>query len=212
MEFNEKQKSVIFHKPDNNILVSAAAGSGKTSVLVWRIINLILNDKENDYTLSDFLVMTFTIKAAGEMKARIKSALDEMLFEDPQNEKLIRESSIIQNANISTIDSFCKKILEENYTMLDDSNSLYGNFDPAYRVLDGKEMDVLYDDVIERFFENKYDDANYYKLFEAYTKKASDKDLREMCVKGLKFLGSIPFADEYLNNKIVLYDKDSEMA
>ena len=97
--------------------MSAAAGSGKTTVLTERITRKIMGENcgDKDISLSNILVMTFTKKATAEMKARIKQKLEEKLNEGKNVKKLIKESSIIQNANISTIDAFCKKILEENY-------------------------------------------------------------------------------------------------
>ena len=122
IKLNKKQREVFdysFSENKKNLLVSAAAGSGKTRVLVEKIIDMISNDDSRDkVNLSDMLIMTFTKKATYEMKSRIKVAIDKKIKSGEFNDKLVKEAATIQNANISTIDSFCKRIVEENYTEL----------------------------------------------------------------------------------------------
>ena len=110
---NEKQKEVLefdFKKQNKNLLVSAAAGSGKTTVMTEKIIKMIIDD---NISLNDILVMTFTVKATQEMKRKIKNRIDEELSVNSENINLIKESATIQNANITTIDSFCKNIVDK---------------------------------------------------------------------------------------------------
>ena len=212
--FNEEQKSIIEEGIGNNLLVSAAAGSGKTTVLTERITRKILGENcdEKEISLSNILVMTFTKKATAEMKARIKQKLEDKLNEGYNIKKLIRESSIIQNANISTIDAFCKKILEENYTALTKDNSLYFDFDLTYRIADDKEIAVLWDDVIEDFFEMQYLNEKYKILFDSYVEKVDESRLRALLIKGLKFLSSVTWPDEYLHNQILDFENNSKKA
>lgn len=107
MKWTDKQLDVI-NTRNRNILVSAAAGSGKTAVLVERIINMI-TDEESDVNIDELLVVTFTRAAASEMKERVRAALEEAIEKNPDNENIIKQLSLIHNADISTIDSFCAK-------------------------------------------------------------------------------------------------------
>ena len=214
MTFKDEQLNIIDAPLGQNILVSAAAGSGKTTVLTERITRKILgaNTDDKEISLSNILIMTFTKKATLEMKERIKKKLDERLTEGKNIKKLIRESSIIQNANISTIDSFCKKILEENYTALNNDNSLYSDFDLTYRIADNQEILVLWDDVIDAFLEKEYANPKYKRLFDSYVEKANDKALRNLLKEGIKFLASVPWPYEYLSMQILDFEKISKKA
>ena len=212
VKFNDEQKSIIEEGLGQNLLVSAAAGSGKTTVLTERITRKILGENcgDKDISLSNILVMTFTKKATAEMKARIKQKLEEKLNDGINVKKLIKESSIIQNANISTIDAFCKRILEENYTALTKDNSLYFDFDLTYRIADDKEIAVLWDDVIDDFLEKQYLNDKYKLLFDSYIEKTDESRLRALLIKGLKFLTSVTWPDEYLNNQILDFEDISK--
>lgn len=203
---------------NKNILVSAAAGSGKTWVLIERIIRLLTVGYENsdeEVTLQNILVMTFTIKATQEMRKKIRDALENEIKEQndvKKSSKIIKECATIQNANITTIDSFCKSILEENYVELDENNSLYGNFDPSYKVIDGKELDVIYDDCIDFLLDKYYATDKYQPLFIHYIKKGNDQDFKAMCRDVLSKLSSIPWPHEYIQNKIKTFDEDCTKA
>ena len=212
VKFNDEQNSIIEEGLGQNLLVSAAAGSGKTTVLTERIVRKIMgeNCNDKDISLSNILVMTFTKKATSEMKARIKQKLEEKLSDGNNVKKLIRESAIIQNANISTIDAFCKKVLEENYTALTKEKSLYYDFDLNYRIADDKEIAVLLDDVIDDFFEKQYTNDKYKVLFDTYVDKADESRLRSLLIKGLKFLASVTWPDEYLHNQILDFEMTSK--
>lgn len=212
--FNEEQKSIIEEGLGQNLLVAAAAGSGKTMVLTERITRKILGENcdGKDISLSNILVMTFTKKATAEMKARIKKKLEERINDGNNVKKLIRESSIIQNANISTIDAFCKKVLEENYTALTKENSLYFDFDLTYRIADNKEIAVLWDDVIDDFFEKQYMNEKYKVLFDSYVDKTDESRLKALLIKGLNFLTSVTWPEEYLHNQILDFEKVSKKA
>ena len=120
-----------------NILVAAAAGSGKTAVLVERIIRKITAEDGTD--VDRMVVVTFTKAAAAEMKQRIREALDAMLQENPGNERLIRQMTLIHNAPITTIDSFCLNIVRNYFTDIE--------LDPGFRIADEGEMKLLENDV-----------------------------------------------------------------
>lgn len=214
MKLNDEQKNIIEEGLGKNLLVSAAAGSGKTMVLTERIVRKVIGENcdGKDISLSNILVMTFTKKATAEMKARIKKKIEEKMGECDNVRKLIRESSTIQNANISTIDAFCKKILEENYTALTKENSLYYDFDLTYRIADTKEMAVLLDDVIDEFLESEYLNKKYRLLFDAYIDKTDEGRLKELLKSALLKLSSVTWPDEYLSRQILDFEKNSKTA
>ena len=106
MTWTEEQKKVIELR-NRNILVSAAAGSGKTAVLVERILSMV-TDERRPVDIDKLLIVTFTKAAAGEMKERIRDALDKRLEEDPEDEYLQRQLTLMNNAQITTIDSYCQ--------------------------------------------------------------------------------------------------------
>lgn len=212
-EPNEKQKEALsfnFSESKKNLLIQAAAGSGKTRVLTERIINMLIYE---NISLRDILVMTFTVKATQEMKSRIKHRIDEELEKDIENHNLIRESSLIQNANITTIDSFCKSIVEKYYIVLNNSNSIYARFDPSYRIVDEKELSILYDDVLNNMLEESvYSDLEQYgKFLNCYFGKNGDRTLKnELLLKGISFLSSLPNPIGKLDEWIKNFDGDNE--
>ena len=215
----KEQKDFVYDNKKHNVIISAAAGSGKTTVLTLKLVNMLVNEniKENDLSLTNILVMTFTKKATAEMRDRIKKEIENKLLNDKDltseaRKKLERENALIQNANIVTIDSFCKKIVEDNYTALTKDNSLYYGFDPSYRIADGNEIAVLYEDVLDTLLEDKYQDEEYRDLFDLYTEKTSEDDLRNMLMEGISFLGSITWPTEYIDMQIKEFKQNNMLA
>ena len=141
--WTEEQQKVISLR-DRNILVSAAAGSGKTAVLVQRILSKIM-DTERPVDIDRLLIMTFTRAAAGEMKERISAAIDQILHDNPDNEHLQRQASLIHNAQITTIDGFCAYIIRNYFHMI--------NLDPGYRTAEEGELKLLREDVMKEVLE-----------------------------------------------------------
>ena len=133
VNWTRDQRKVIESR-HRNLLVSAAAGSGKTAVLVERIIEMI-TDKEHPGDIERLLVMTFTKAAASEMRERILDAIEKKLAKEPDNEYLQQQAVLVQYAQITTIDSFCLHLLREHFDCLD--------LDPAFRVGDEGEMLLL---------------------------------------------------------------------
>ena len=209
MTLNEEQKRIIDADLSKNMLVSAAAGSGKTTVLTERIVNIL-----SDISLSDILIMTFTRKATSEMSSRIRKKLNERLktTEGDLRRKLARELAIVQNANIYTIDAFCKRIVDENYTLLDENNSLYNGFDPNYRIADSNEMAVLKEDVLNDLLEEKYIDEKYFDLFDSYIEKSNENPIRNLLNKGIDNLSSIPWPCDFLSDIIDNFKEYSKKA
>ena len=124
VKWTEEQQAVISLR-GKNLLVSAAAGSGKTAVLVERILSLI-TDPEHPVNLDELLVVTFTRAAAGEMKERIGAALEKKLTEDPGNVHLQQQGALLHHAQISTIPGFCTFVIRNYYQRID--------LDPGYRI------------------------------------------------------------------------------
>ena len=154
MNFTEEQQEVIDAR-GCNVLVSAAAGSGKTAVLVERIIQLITD--RNAVDIDHLLVVTFTRAAAAQMKERITQAIEKKLENDPENVHLQRQETLIHNAQITTIDSFCQYVIRNNFNEID--------LDPSYRVADEGEMKLLHRDVMVELLEKEYEMANPDFLF-----------------------------------------------
>ena len=135
-----KQQQQVIDLRDRNILVSAAAGSGKTAVLVERIITM-LTDEEHPVNVDELLIVTFTEAAAGEMKERIRGAIEKALEENPENEHLKRQATLIHNAQITTIHSFCLSVIRDHFHVID--------IDPGFRTAEEGELKLLRHDVLD---------------------------------------------------------------
>lgn len=145
VKWTEEQKQAIYEK-GSNILVAAAAGSGKTAVLVERIINKIINE---NIDIDKLLVVTFTNAAASEMRERVLNAIYKKIDEEPENEKLQRQVTLLNKASICTIDSFCLDVVRNNFFEIDIA--------PNFRIGDTTEIEILKQDVLEDLFEEKYE-------------------------------------------------------
>ena len=128
-----EQKKVIDSR-NCNILVSAAAGSGKTAVLVERIISMI-TDPAHPVDIDRLLIVTFTWAAAGEMRERIRLAIERKLAEDEDNEHLQRQSTLLHHAQITTIDSVCSYVVKNYFHLID--------LDPSYRMAEEGELRLM---------------------------------------------------------------------
>ena len=142
---NEQQQAI--KENGSNILVAAAAGSGKTAVLVERIINKIINEKVD---IDRLLVVTFTNAAAAEMRERVLEAIYKKLDEDPENENLQRQITLLNKASICTIDSFCLDVVRNHFYELK-------NISPNFRIADTTEIELLKQEVLVDIFEQKYE-------------------------------------------------------
>ena len=144
-KWTPEQLSAITQK-GNNILVAAAAGSGKTTVLVERIIRKIIEDHVD---IDKILVVTFTNAAASEMRERILNALYKEIDKDPLNQQLRKQIVLLNKASICTIDSFCLDVVRNHFYKLD-------NVSPNFRIGDTTEIELLKQEIIEEIFEKKY--------------------------------------------------------
>ena len=189
--YTPNQQSVIT-APTANILVSAAAGSGKTSVLVERIMRMI-TDPVNPVDIDRILVVTFTIEAATQMKDRIRSALDARLSAEPDNERLIRESERLQFAQITTIDGFCRGAVQRYFHLL--------NIDPSFRTMDEAETGLLWSRAIEETYEKFLTEGTqeFFDMLDRYGGSENEEGFYKT-VKDLKlFADSAPFPEEWIS-------------
>jgi ATP-dependent helicase/nuclease subunit A len=176
------------------LLVAAAAGSGKTAVLVERLIRRI-TDPEEPEDVDRFLVVTFTKAAANEMRERIGKALDDALFQEQETqavEHLLRQRTLLQRASITTLHSFCLELIRKYFYQLE--------LDPAFRVADQAEADLLRQDVVEDLFETRYArvDPAFLKLVEAFGSDRDDQPLMEYILHLYEFAYSQPHPGEWL--------------
>ncbi len=189
-KWTDEQKKVIETR-HRNLLVSAAAGSGKTAVLVERIIRMI-TDPEHPVDIDKLLVMTFTNAAAAEMRERVETALGKLLDEYPGNKNLERQNTLIHHAKITTIDSFCLNLLREHFHELD--------LDPGFRVADEGELMLLKADVMKELLEEYYgrEDERFIKFVDTYATGRTDGGLEEYILKVWEFSQSNPWPGEWI--------------
>lgn len=185
--WTEEQKAVIAHR-EGNLLVSAAAGSGKTAVLVEHVLSLIL---EENASLSSLVLMTFTEAAAEEMKERIKKRLEEHL-QKVYDKRILREIALLPTANISTIHAFCKRLIEENYAGL--------SIDAHFRIGDTGEMSLLQSDILEELLEEEYErkEESFLAFVDQFSMGKKDKGIEELILKLYNLASAMPFPKAYL--------------
>ena len=188
--FTKEQQQVIDTR-NRNLLVSAAAGSGKTAVLVERIIQMILN-KEHPVDIDRLLVVTFTNAAAAEMRERIRQAIDRELAVDPFNEHLQKQAALLHKAQITTIDSFCLFVIRNHFHEI--------GLDPGFRVADEGELKLLQQDTLNELLEQEYDaaDSKFLQCVEYFTGGSNDRLLMQYIEKLHDFAESYPWPEDWL--------------
>ena len=202
MDWTDEQKQAINEK-GSNILVAAAAGSGKTAVLVERIIKKVV---EEGIDIDKLLVVTFTNAAASEMRERVLDAIYKKLDEDPNNEKLLRQITLLNKASICTIDSFCLEVVRNNFYELE-------NIAPNFRIADTTEIELLKQEVIEDMFEKKYEeeDKDFSKLIHTYTSYRDDTPLKDLILKIYNYIQSNPFPEKWLSEKVEMFNRENNL-
>ena len=200
MSWTREQEKAI-NARNANILVSAGAGSGKTSVLVERIIKKIIKDKVN---IEDILVVTFTEAAASEMKERVLKALYKELDNNPDDINIQRQVTFLNRSNISTIHSFCLNVIRNNFYELGISANV--------KIGDVNEIELMKAEVLEKIFEEKYEngDTDFQKLIELYTTYKTDDDLKDLIFKIYEFIMCVPNPDGWLREAVEEYNVDLE--
>ena len=186
--WTESQKQVIDLRK-RNILVSAAAGSGKTAVLVERILKKITDDKVD---IDKLLIVTFTNAAAAEMRERIRDAIEKKLEEEPENEHLQRQFTLVHNAQITTIDSFCLYVIRNYFYKID--------LEPNFRVADEGELSLLRSDVLEQVLEAHYASGQqeFLNFVTGYGGAKNDHAIQDMILKMYAYAQSYPWPEEWL--------------
>lgn len=192
MAWTSKQLQAMTQK-GNNILVAAAAGSGKTAVLVERIINKITNEKID---IDKLLIVTFTNAAATEMRERVLDAIYKKLEEEPDNLNLRKQIILLNKSNISTIHAFCLEVIKNNFYRIDVS--------PNFRLASTPEIELLRMETLEQTFDELYEskDAEFINLINTYCSYRDDDDLKEIILKIYKYTQSMPFPEEWLNEHV----------
>lgn len=188
--WTEQQENAMMAK-DSDILVAAAAGSGKTAVLVERIIRRI-TEGDAPMDIDRMLVVTFTKAAAAEMSQRIGAAITKKLEQDPQNVHLQNQLAYLSHADIKTIHAFCLQVIREYYDLLD--------LDPAAKTADPSEIKLLQRDVLEDLFEELYEqeDTGFLQLLETFSEDTGDKRLKDLILQVYEFAQGDPHPQRLL--------------
>ncbi|KIL47365.1 helicase-exonuclease AddAB subunit AddA [Jeotgalibacillus campisalis] len=197
-KWTDDQWQAIWAK-DQDILVAAAAGSGKTAVLVERMIQKVLTD-DNPINIDELLVVTFTNASAAEMKHRVSQVLERALKDFPDSSHLRQQMSLINKASISTLHSFCLEVIRTYYYLVD--------IDPGFRIADQTEAELLKDEVLEELLEQRYLESadDFIGLAEAVTSDRSDDALHQLIRKLYTFSRSHADPDEWLEHIVELHD------
>lgn len=197
VSWTTEQQQVIDLR-NRNILVSAAAGSGKTAVLVERIVKII-TDKNHPVDIDHLLIVTFTNAAAAEMRERIGNAIEKALDEQPGDEHLLRQLTLIHNTQITTIDSFCLYVVRNHFHEID--------LEPNFRIGDEGELKLLREDVLGRVLEQNYEEPSeaFSDFVEGYASGRTDAALNEMILQLYEFSRSYPWPEKWLDSFVGIY-------
>ncbi|HOZ55122.1 MAG TPA: UvrD-helicase domain-containing protein [Clostridia bacterium] len=200
VRWTDEQSQAIETK-GSNILVAAAAGSGKTAVLVERIISKVINDKVD---IDRILVVTFTNAAASEMRERMLEAIYQKIEENPEDKNLQKQIILLNKASICTIDSFCKDVVKNNFFEINTSANC--------RVGDNSEINLLKQEVIDDLFEEKYkkNDSGFIKLINTYTGYQKDDNFKDLILKIYGFIQANPNPNFWLEEKVEMFNLKDE--
>jgi len=198
IKWTDEQQMAIDER-NCDLLVAAAAGAGKTAVLVERIIRRIIRD-DKPIDIDNMLIVTFTNAAASEMRERIALALDKAIEKNPNSHRLQRQLLLLPKAGITTIHSFCMDVLKNNYHKV--------GLTPDFRIADETESVLLKIEAVEELFENQYEkgEKNFYKLLDSYSSNKGDNKLKDMVLEVYNFAQSIPWPKEWLIKKVEDYN------
>lgn len=194
--WTDDQKNAI-EAVRGSVFVSAAAGSGKTAVLSERAIKRITD--ENDETSADsLLVVTYTNAAAAEMKNRIEEKLQRCIEENPENDEYRRQWILLQNADISTMHSFCLKLAKENFAVL--------GISPDFRIADESQLAVLKAQALRTTLDKMYEEKEAFSnLIEAFEMSKDEHAVENVVLTLHNFLSSSPFPEEWIKRTLQLY-------
>lgn len=200
VDWTKKQSEAIY-SDGRDILVAAAAGSGKTAVLVERIIQKVIQ-KENPVDIDSLLVVTFTNAAAQEMRNRVGIALEEAIAKDPSSGHLKKQLSLLQRASISTLHAFCMDIVKQYAYLLD--------IDPAFRIANDMEGDLMKQEVLDDLFEDWYGkdgDAMqaFFAVVDRFSNDRSDIDVEKLILTLYTFAMQNPYPEQWLDHIVDVY-------
>ncbi len=201
MNWTKEQQEAI-NSRGSNLLVSAAAGSGKTAVLVERIIQIILKDKID---IDRLLIVTFTNAAAGEMRERISAAIMKEMDKRTDDERYLRRQiNLLNRASITTMHSFCMDIVRRHFHIID--------VDPGFRIGDVTETSILKLEALEELFEEKYEKADdlFFQLVETFGGTRDDGPLQDLVLRVHSFIQSQPYPKEWLKEKVEEFNLSAE--
>jgi len=188
----EQLQAITTH--GTNVLVAAAAGSGKTSVLIERLERMI-TDLDHPVDLDHLLVVTFTNAAAAQMRERMEAALEKRLLQAPMDQNLHRQMLLLRHSHIMTIDSFCAEILRNHFQSV--------GLDPSFRIADAAELKLLQEDVLTECLEQAYDreDEDFLLLSDSYAPGKSDAALEEMIRSLAQAASAYPDPEKWLDEQ-----------
>lgn len=189
-----KEQQQVIDARGSNVLVSAAAGSGKTAVLTERIVKMI-SDEEKPVDIDRLLVVTFTNAAAAEMRERIGAAIAKRLESEPENEHLQKQATLVHNAQITTIDSFCMFIIRNNFNDI--------GLDPGFRVADEGELKLMKQDVMKELLEERFarKEEEFLHCVEYFSTGNTDSAIEGHILKLYQFAESNPWPEEWLEER-----------
>ncbi len=194
-----KEQQQAIDSRNGTILVSAAAGSGKTTVLVERVIRR-LEDEENPCSADRLLIVTFTKAATAQMKEKIAAALDKRLEENPENEHLIRQRMLLPFANISTIDGFCGKLVRENFQQL--------GISPDFKLLEQSQLSLMMGEAVDKVIEQAYKENSpeFRKLLDLLVSGSNDGALADMIISLYNSSRAFPYPEKWLDKIVESYE------
>lgn len=197
-KWTPEQENAI-NSTGGSILVSAAAGSGKTSVLVERVIRQITN-LENPVDIDKFLIVTFTKAAAQEMKSRISARLSEMIGKNPHNSHLSNQQIMLKCASLGTIHSFCASIIRENFYKL--------GISPKFRIAEESEISIIKNQAMEKTLNDFYEFQNPDFIYTAnlFGNEKNDNSLSLVIEQIYDFTRSLPFPEKWMNDVCKMYE------
>ena len=202
LEFTKEQMEVITTR-NKNMLVSAAAGSGKTAVLVERIISRIC-DKESPIDIDRMLIVTFTNAAAAEMRERILNGISERLSQNPEDIHLQKQATLVHSALITTIDSFCLYLLRNNFNDI--------GIDPSFRVADEGELKLIRKEAMDEMLEERFatKEESFYRCLEWFCVNGRESVLEELLFDLYDYAMSNPWPLKWLEERKEDYHFDTK--
>ena len=195
MEWSDKQKLAISLQ-NKNILVAASAGSGKTAVVIERVMEKVIDYKVD---IDKILVLTFTNAAAHELKERLHKAFSKKLVAGDRVSFVKKQMKLLKRSSITTLDSFCIELVKNNFNVL--------GIDPNFKICDNIKSEILKNKAMQSVLESKYENTNdLYKVLELFGGK--EENLISTLLRVYAYIQSFPYPFKYLKNAIEMYNED----